>query len=301
MSLSLAALMCSAPSAQRGRGAAGPPPPARVVAPIDVTGYWVSIVTEDWRWRMVTPRKGDYASLPGLTAEGRRVADAWDIAKDDAAGEQCKAFGLGGIIRQPGRMHITWDDDTTLKVEFDAGTQTRQLHFSKAPAPAGPRTWQGYSVAEWEGPVGRGGTNPTAPDGRTDARLIPAEEARARGTGTGFGTVPGGGGQGLRGAPPPKRAALDTGIIKIANSGFREGYLRKNGVPYSENAQISEYFQFLPPQANGDRWLVVTTAVEDPKYLGQPFYTSTNFKKEANGAKWNPTPCRTDPPAPPVK
>ena len=285
-------------TAQRGRGQAGPPAPPRAVAPVDVTGYWVSVVTEDWRWRMITPRKGDYTSVP-ISAEGRKVADAWDIAKDDAAGNQCKAFGLGGIIRQPGRLHVTWQDDRTLKLEFDAGTQTRLLSFDKSKAATGEKTWQGYSVAEWEGPVARGGTR--GGDGRGDARLLTAEQARQRGGGTGFGNVPGGGGAGLRGGPPLKTAALDSGIIKVTNTNFREGYLRKNGVPYSENAQITEYYQWLPPHPNGDRWLVVTTVVEDPKYLTQPFYTSTNFKREAGGAKWNPTPCRTESPSPATK
>src|SRR5262249_46270663 len=83
----------------RGRGPAGPPPTPKAAAPVDLTGYWVSIVTEDWRWRMVTPPKGDYASVP-LSAEGRKVADAWDPAKDE--GEQCKAYGAPGLMRLPG-------------------------------------------------------------------------------------------------------------------------------------------------------------------------------------------------------
>jgi hypothetical protein len=291
ISLPLAAVMFTGVSAQRGRGAAPAAPQIpRAVAPIDVTGFFVSVVTEDWRWRMITPRKGDYASVPPMTPEGRRVAGEWDLARDEAGGEQCKAFGIGGLIRQPGRIHVTWADDATLKLEFDAGTQTRLLHFDRTPAPAGPKTWQGHSLAAWDGPVGGGG--------RADPRLVTAEQARARGTGTGFGTVPGGGGQGLRGSAPPKRAPLDTAAIKVETTAFRDGYLRKNGVPYSENAQITEYFQWLPPQQNGDVWLVVTTTVEDPKYLTQSFYTSTNFKREASGAKFNPTACHTDAPAP---
>jgi hypothetical protein len=83
----------------RGRGPAGPPPTPKAAAPVELTGYWVSIVTEDWRWRMVTPPKGDYASVP-LNAEGRKVADAWDPVKDEAAGEQCKAYGAPGLILQ---------------------------------------------------------------------------------------------------------------------------------------------------------------------------------------------------------
>ncbi len=293
-------------AAQRQDGAPAAPAGAKAVAPVDVTGYWVSVVTEDWRWRMVTPKKGDYTSVP-LNAEGRRIADTWDLPKDEGSGNQCRAFGVAGLMRQPGRLHITWADETTLKVEFDAGTQTRLLQFDKnRPAPAGPKTWQGFSAAEWEGPVTNRGAGAgeqdvrrvaRTGDGREDVRLLTREELARRGTGTGFGDVPGGGGSGLRGGPQPHRGPVDSAVIKVTTRQFREGYLRTNGVPYSENASITEYFQWLPPHPNGDRWLVVTMAVDDPKYLQQPFYTSTNFKREADGAKWQPTPCRTEPPA----
>src|SRR5262249_39614638 len=135
--------------AQRGRGAPPAPPAApRAAAPIDLTGYWVSLVTDDWRWRMVTPPKGDVLYLP-VNAEGRRAAEAGDPAKDKAAGEQCRAYGAGGLMHLPGRLRISWQDDRTLVVEADAGTQTRVLHFGgEAPAGEAP-SWQGYSTALW--------------------------------------------------------------------------------------------------------------------------------------------------------
>ncbi len=43
--------------------------------------------------------------------------------------------------------------------------------------------------------------------------------------------------------------------------------------------------------ANGDEWLVVNTIVEDSRYLTERFITSSNFKKETDGAKWHPVPC----------
>jgi hypothetical protein len=148
----LGALAFAVPSgvlAQRGRGGQpGAPPTPRGSAPVDLTGYWVSIVTEDWRYRMVTAPKGDHPGVP-LNAEGNRVANAWDPAKDEAAGEQCKAYGAAGVMRAPGRLHITWADDSTLKVETEAGTQTRLLPFKPSPA-AGTPTWQGDSSSEWE-------------------------------------------------------------------------------------------------------------------------------------------------------
>src|SRR5262245_60035844 len=126
---------------------AQPPATARATAPIDLTGYWVSVITEDWRWRMFTPPKGDYVSVP-LNAEGRRLADTWDPAK--AASDGCKAYGAAALTRMPGRLHITWSDDNTLKIESDAGLQTRLLRFDKSLKPAGAATWQGHSIAEWE-------------------------------------------------------------------------------------------------------------------------------------------------------
>jgi len=267
-------------AAQRGQ----PPVPrtAQAAAPVDLTGYWVSVVSEDWRHRMATPRKGDYESLP-LSAEGRRAADAWDLEKDNAAGLQCKAFGIGGIMRQPGRLHIAWQDENTLKVDFDAGTQTRLLNFDKSKQPPSDKTWQGFSVAEWEGPNigGLGGLGRGARGAEPDnSRQI----------------EPGGGGRGLRGGPAPPGSINQGGSLKVVTTRFREGYLRKNGVPYSENASITEYFHRLPKHPNGDEWLLVVTVIEDPKYLTQPFYTSTQFKLEPNGSKWSPRPCQTAPP-----
>jgi hypothetical protein len=187
-------------------------------------------------------------------------------------------------MRQPGRLHITWQDENTLKVEFDAGTQTRLLNFDRSKPAAAEKTGQGHSVAEWETPGGRGG------GGQVRAQL---------GNSTGP-VAPGGGGRGQRGGPPPTSSLSQGGSLKVVTTNFLSGYLRKNGVPYSETASITEYFHRLPPHPNGDSWLLVVTTVEDPRYLTQPFYTSTHFKLEPDGSKWNPTPCRTAPPPPPT-
>ncbi len=139
-----------------GRGGApqGPPPTAKAAAPFDITGYWLSIVTEDWRYRMIMPPKGDYLGIP-LNPAGRKMADAWDPAKDEANGEQCKSYGAPNIMRVPGRIHITWQDDETLKLETDAGMQTRIFYFGTPKSPGGD--WQGVSQASWDiVPAGRG-------------------------------------------------------------------------------------------------------------------------------------------------
>jgi hypothetical protein len=233
-----------------GRGAA-PPRTPREAAPVDFTGYWVSVVTEDWRWRMVTPAKGDFAGVP-LTPAARKIGLAWDPAKDEAAGEQCKAYGAAAIMRVPGRLHITWQDDYTLRIDTDAGTQTRLLRFRGTPE-ARP-SWQGNSVAQWEG-IQRG---PGAPD-FLPIGLNPREGTRGR-------------------------------SLEVVTTNLRPGYLRKNGVPYSARTTVREYFD-LSTERNGDIWFVVTTIVEDPEHLTEPFVTSTNFKKQADGAGWSPKAC----------
>ncbi len=121
-------------------------------APIDLTGYWVSIITEDWRWRMITPPKGDYESLFPLNDKGRKLADTWDPDRDTANGDQCKAYGAGGIMRMPTRVHVEWEDDYTLRLETDAGKQTRRFYFDPAKIkPTEALSLQGVSTAEWVG------------------------------------------------------------------------------------------------------------------------------------------------------
>ena len=271
------------------------PVTAKSAAPIDITGYWVALITEDWRWRMLTPPKGDYANLP-LNNEGRRVADTWDLAKDDAAGLSCKPYGIGNIMRMPGRMHITWQDDRTLKAEFDAGTQTRLLHFGQKPANVGQPSWQGYSQAEWQV------AGQALDVDRNGIPQVGGNQQAAGGNnfllngGSGGGGAQGRGGRGRgRGAPPVG------GSLFVTTTNFREGYLRKNGVPYSASANITEYFDKVGPEPNGDVILLVRTVVDDPKYLQLPFITSTHFKLERDGSKWNPSPCKIDPPVEPGK
>ncbi len=141
-----------AANAGRGRGAPVGKTP-KESAPVDLTGYWVSIVSEDWRFRMLTPAKGDHPDFL-LTPEGTKLADAWDPAKDEASKDHCKAYGAANIMRVPGRFHITWADDWTLKVETDAGQQTRLFKFARpggpAPTSSGQASRQGTSVAQWD-------------------------------------------------------------------------------------------------------------------------------------------------------
>lgn len=149
----------AASSLQAQRGGRGAPPSGRSGAALDLTGYWVSVVTEDWKLRMVTPTKGVFDTLP-LNAEGRRVGETWDPTRDEAAGESCRAYGAGNIMRLPGRLHITWEDDNTLRIDTDAGAQTRRLRFGGGPMPAAAPSWQGQSVAEWAYAPGRRGGGP---------------------------------------------------------------------------------------------------------------------------------------------
>ncbi len=224
------------PSYAQPRGPAQPPRSARESAPIDLTGQWVSIITEDWRFRMVTPPKGDY---PGalLTPAGEAIAKDWDPAKEEAAGNQCKAYGAAAIMRQPGRIRISWKDDSTLQIETDAGQQTRLLHFGQVDDPA-EASWQGVSRAEWI----------------------------------------------MQGRP------VANGSLKISTTHMKEGFLRKNGVPYSASTVLTEYLDVLA-EPDGSQWLVVKSIVEDARYHTAPPITSSNFRKQKDRSGWDPQPC----------
>ena len=235
------ALLFTAAVGAQGRGTQAPVATARADAPIDLTGYWVSIVTQDWRWRMVTPARGDYASIP-ITAEAKKVGDSWDPAKDEAAGELCKSYGAPALMAVPTRLRITWQDAGTLKIETDAGTQTRLFYFGEKRPQRGAPTWQGESVARWER------------------------------------------------SPAARGAAAKGGSLKVVTSHLRPGYLRKNGVPYSADTVLTEYWD-VSADPNGDQWITLTSTVQDGKYLREPWVTALNFKKERDGAKWDPTPC----------
>jgi hypothetical protein len=237
-------------SAQRGGQT------ARAAAPVDLTGYWISVVTEDWRYRMVTPARGDHPSVP-LNAAGNALANSWDPAKDEAAGEQCRAYGAAGVMRAPGRIRVTWQDDATLKIESEAGTQTRLLRFPSTSSgqaagglPEAQPDWQGQSAATWEfAGAARGGRGAAAPAG-------------------------------------PR-----AGNLKAVTTKMRPGYLQKNGVPYSANAVLTEYFS-RTSEPNGDSWLILTSIVEDPQYLTGPFIRSTHFKRLPDApTTWEPEAC----------
>jgi hypothetical protein len=173
-----------------------------------------------------------------MTPEARKIADAWDPAKEEASGDLCKSYGAPALLRVPGRLHITWQDDQTLRMDSDAGKQTRTFHFGNWKAPVGSHTIQGDSVAEWDG-GGRGSTD---------------------------------------------------GAMKVTTTNLKAGFLRKNGVPYSENATLTEYYEVIA-QPDGSPLMVVTIVTTDPVYLRVPFVISSQFKKEATDAKWKPTEC----------
>jgi hypothetical protein len=241
------------PMAAQQRGAP-PAPTPRESAPIDLTGQWVSVVNEDWRWRMVTPPRGDVASVP-LNPAGRQLANAWDLEADRANGRLCRPFGPPALIRQPGRIRIRWENDTTLRLDFDAGQQVRRFQFGGAPA-AGPRTLQGHSDARWF--------------------RQPQNRGLVRG-----GRLPG-------------------GSLEVVTTNLTAGYLRPNGVPYSERAVVKEFFDiFTLPDGDGT-WLIVTTVVNDPEYLAQEFVISSQFRKESDESGWSPRPCDIAPPLAPA-
>jgi hypothetical protein len=170
--------------------------------------------------------------------------NSWNPERDEADGNACKSYGAAAIMRVPMRIHITWQDENTLKLETDSGNQTRLFRFGPAAKrPMGDRSLQGFSVAEWYQPRDYGTPSPA-------------------------------------------------GTLKVVTTHLQPGYLRKNGVPYGEQATVTEYFN-RTPETYGATYLIVTTVVEDPDYLFGPFVTSSHFRKLQDASGWDPSPCST--------
>src|SRR5256885_2026961 len=208
MLLILAALspvLAASLSAQvRNNAQASPTGTPRATALKDFTGYWVSVVTEDWRYRMVVPDKGDYVDVP-LNFAGRSMANAWNPANDQAAGNQCKSYGAAAVMYVPGRLHISWQDDNTLRIDTDSGTQTRLFHFGGSASATEKPSWQGYSVAEWGG---------DEPRDRRDGQGGPVQDKEGR-------------------LIVDRAQQKPADYLKVVTTRLRPGYLQKNGVPYS--------------------------------------------------------------------
>lgn len=235
-----------------GRPAAGPPQAAEQAAPIDLTGYWESVVTEDWRWRMLTAPAGDYSSVP-LNRAGQAIAKQFNPAPYGSGWTEtidCRAYGAAGLMRMPTRVHITWTNPNQLQIQSDWGQQTREIYFNRRDVPHDAPSAQGSSLADW---------------------ILPQNVVFGRGRG-----------------PRPKPV---TGKLHVVTSNLAPGWLRRNGVPYGARTQLTEWYQsFTDP--TDKRWFDVTTQVEDPEYLTAPFITSSDFRQEPDGSKWSPHPCK---------
>jgi hypothetical protein len=232
----------------------------RTQAPFDPTGYWVSLITQNWRYRMVVPGKGEYADVP-INMQAKQIADAWSAVPDEAAGKACEAYGGAIIMRNPERLHISWLDDNTLRVDTDEGMQTRLLHFlppavpspsGMIPAPPQPTvaaSWQGHSVAQWIlGP--------------------PLAAEAAAGT-----------------AADQRRS----GSLVVNTADLLPGLLRKNGIPYGAATRVREYWDLRRLAAQ--EWITVSVQVDDPEYLQTPYVYDSIFQKEPDSSRWEPTPC----------
>ena len=262
----------------------GSPDTAEKAALIDLTGYWVSVVNQDWRFRMMTPPKGDYAQVP-LNAAARKIADEFNPALYGGANYQtsqiidCRAYGAAALMHMPTRLHITWASPDVLKIETDWGQQMRLFHFTpgrpygnmeqalrtgEVGTSQGPASMQGYSVAAWEQPY------------RYNASAFQRGPVPGRG---------GGLGQSQLSVPQPGED------LAVVTTDLEPGWLRRNGVPYSSHTRLIEHYQtFEDP--TGKQWFDVTTEVIDPEYLNTPFITSADFQKEADGSKWAPHACK---------
>jgi hypothetical protein len=209
---------------------------------------------------MVVPGKGEYADVP-INLKAKQVADAWDPATDETAGNQCEAYGAAVIMRNPERLHISWLDANTLRVDTDEGMQTRLLKFVPpavtgpqsvvpeplaAPHSGAPPTWQGQSAARWQ----------------LAARV---------------------------GAAPAAATAPRFGALEVSTADMLPGLLRKNGIPYGADTQMREFWDLRT--LGGQKWISISVRVTDPQYLRSPYIYDSIFQQEPDGSKWAPSAC----------
>ena len=285
---------------------AGSPASAEKAAPFDLTGYWVAVVTEDWRWRMMTAPKGDYASVP-LNAAGRRLADQFnpdlyggstDTGAVGGGGSigaavqrvplgryqvsasiDCRAYGAAGIMRMPMRVHISWSSPNELKLDTDWGQQTRVFHFvAGQPYADIAQTGEAREAAQGEA---RGGASMQGYSTAAWERSFGANQPAYQ---RGSLQRPGGAGAAVAAEPPG-------GDLAVLTSRLAPGWLRRNGVPYGSRTRLLEHYQAVA-DPTGARWFDVTSEVMDPEYLTAPFITSSDFQQEPDGSKWAPHPCK---------
>jgi len=259
-----------------------PPQTAQETALVDLTGYWVSVVNQDWRVRMMTPPKGDYDRVP-LTATAREIADQFDPALYGGDSYQtsgivdCRAYGAANVMRMPTRLRIAWDSPNVLRIETDWGEQTRLINFDpdrlygdipgdllmdEIAVGGGAPSLQGYSAAVWERPY---------------QLNSPVWQRGPAGRGGGLGTE-------RLGERQPG------GSMAVVTTNLASGWLRRNGVPYSSRTQVLEHYRtFEDP--TGAEWFNVTIQIIDPDYLTRPFNLTADFRKEPDGSNWAPHPC----------
>ncbi len=246
----LGLLTLCGPRVLRAQNAGDEAQSARVQQPIDVSGHWVSLVTRDWRFRMVLPAPGDYQGIP-INMAAKQFADAWRAEADEAAGKQCEAYAAPEVMLTPERLNISWQDGNTLQVQTDAGMQVRLLHFGSLPAMWPAPSWQGYSSAEWS--------------------LIKAA--------------------GPPGPPPAGAPPKPVGQLKVVTRDLLPGLLRKNGVPYSGQATLTEWWELDTDPVSQIQFLIVSAGLADPVYLFRDYFTTATFQSEPDDSKWAPTPC----------
>ncbi len=258
---------------------------ARESAPIDLTGYWTAVITEDWAQRMLTPARGDFGGgppgavrTPGRApigtgadptdegnipyeAAGAQAALAWNPADADT----CMAYGAPGIMRQPTRFRIAWKDDDTLQLETDLGVQTRLFHFADPPRPGRMNYIGGRFVPP----------RATAPTGPPNG-LEPSPQGHSIASWTSMGG---------------SNAVVERGgYLKVETTNLTPGYYWRNGMPYTGDAVLTEHFRVME-LPDGSSWILLSLMVEDPEYLNQPFLVHYHFKKLPDGSTWDPVPC----------
>ena len=96
-------------------------------------------------------------------------------------------------------------------------------------------------------------------------------------------------------AGPPSRqgtsvAQWERKSLRVDTSNLLPGYLQYNGVPFSGNLKMVEYFDVIR-EPGGEIWLIDDAVLTDPAYLLRSHKRSTHLRKQPDAGGWDPQAC----------
>jgi hypothetical protein len=131
---------------------------APLLAQVDLSGNWGTVLQEDFPERIPGPELGDYLGLP-INDANRLRADSWSGSRLTMPEQQCRVHVSPYIFRGPTNLRIWEEKDpetqNLLAVHVYSQTYEQNMVIWMDGRPHPPEyalhTWMGFSTGKWEG------------------------------------------------------------------------------------------------------------------------------------------------------